>query len=424
MKKRIMLCVLICICLFLGSCSYYGLPKGEIVTLEDEKITIRILAGQSTSDAGIDEMMAEILENKFENVDFEWECVGWGEKFEPQITGKFATGDIPDIMIGKAQDASAYALTGNLAPIPEMFLAEISETALKAVTYEGTVYGLPINTFYQGVIYNKTIFEEYGLEIPETQEDLKNTTETLSANGIVPFASHFQENWSQGNITMQFMINEIFKDNPWWGIDFRNSLVHYANNENILACMEYSKYILENTWEDALIINQNEADMRFAKGEAAMYLTGAWSLQFVEQIDPDIEFGIFPYPNQKGDAKLITETNITFMKSAVTEYDTLVDDVLLEIITNEELLEEILEFTQTNTALKSMEHLNSIIIQDDIDTYVEKDCIINASVGNNQLVWTFQTDVAQMQLKWLKNEITLEEVFQFADSHRDKSMNR
>jgi len=424
MKRRIMLRVLACLCLLLAGCGYYGLPKGEIVTLDKEKMTIRILAGQSTSDAGIDEMMEEILESKFENIDFEWECVDWGEKFGSQMTGKFATGDIPDIMIGKAQDVTAYAITGNLAPIPKTLSKEISETALKAVTYEGTVYGLPINTFYQGVIYNKTIFKEYGLEIPRTQEELENIVEILSAHEIVPFASHFQENWNQGNITMQFMINEIFNDNPWWGLDFRNRLVHYSDNEDIISCLEYSRFILDNTWADALIINQNEADMRFEKGEAAMYLTGTWSLQFVEQINPDIELGIFPYPNKQGDAKLIIETNITFMKSAVTEYEDIVDEVLLEIITNEELLKEILEFTQTNTALRNMEHLNASIIQEDIDAYVDQDHIINAALGNNQLVWAFQTEVAEMQLKWLKNEITLEEVLQFADSNRDKSINR
>jgi len=424
MKKIKFKSILICICLLLEGCGYYGVPKGEIVTLKEEKMTIHILAGQSTSDAGIDEMIEEILEEKFENIDFEWECVDWGDKFDAQMAGKFATGDIPDIMIGKAQDVSAYASTGNLAPIPEELAERIDETAKAAVTYEGIVYGLPINTCYQGVLYNKSIFKKYELEVPKTIQELENITEALSANGVVPFASHFQESWNQGNITMQFMINEIFKDNLAWGQEFRLGLVSYSNNEVISNCMQYSKAILENTWSDSLIINQYEADMRFAREEAAMYLTGTWSLQFVGQINSEIDLGVFPYPNQTGDARLITETNLTFMKSAVTQHEELVDEILLEIVTNEELLKEILEFTQTNTSLKHMEHLNSVIIQADIDNYVAEGRIINAAVGNNQLVWAYQNDIAAMQLKWLKNEIALEELLEYADAHRSESLNR
>lgn len=73
---------------------------------------------------------------------------------------------------------------------------------------------------------------------------------------------------------------------------------------------------MNHTWEDAFQIDQFECDSRFVRGEAAMYLTGSWSMQFSSQYGKDIDFGIFPFPNQTGDAKLIKETNMTFMKSA------------------------------------------------------------------------------------------------------------
>lgn len=79
------------------------------------------------------------------------------------------------------------------------------------------------------------------------------------------------------------------------------------------------RYILEASWPDALDINQFESDSRFAQGEAAMYLSGSWSMQFSSQYDTGMEFGIFPYPNETGDSRLIKETNLTFMKSARTK---------------------------------------------------------------------------------------------------------
>lgn len=80
--------------------------------------------------------------------------------------------------------------------------------------------------------------------------------------------------------------------------------------------LKNNQFILNHTWEDAFQIDQFECDSRFVRGEAAMYLTGSWSMQFSSQYGKDIDFGIFPFPNQTGDAKLIKETNMTFMKSA------------------------------------------------------------------------------------------------------------
>lgn len=47
-----------------------------------------------------------------------------------------------------------------------------------------------------------------------------------------------------------------------------------------------------------------------------MKVSGSWSIQNFLDIDENFDFGIFPFPNQAGDAKLIKETNMTFMKSA------------------------------------------------------------------------------------------------------------
>ena len=79
-------------------------------------------------------------------------------------------------------------------------------------------------------------------------------------------------------------------------------------------CLENNRNILERSWEDALSIDQYESDNRFAGGQAAMYLTGSWSLQFANQYNRGDEFGIFPYPNEHGDARLLRETNVTFME--------------------------------------------------------------------------------------------------------------
>ena len=80
---------------------------------KDEQITLSVLAGQSTTDAGIEDMIDEALAAKYPNIKLEWECVDWGKDFQPKMQVYMQSG-VPDIMIGKAQDIATYAPQGIL----------------------------------------------------------------------------------------------------------------------------------------------------------------------------------------------------------------------------------------------------------------------------------------------------------------------
>lgn len=346
-----------------------------------------------------------------------------GESFDAQVRSSFAAGDVPDILVGKAQDVKAYVGTGNLAPLPDSCACRIESHALEAVTVGGTPYGLPLNTWYQGVFYNKDIFKDCGIEIPKTLKELEQAAEILEEEGITPFAGHFQESWYLGNTTMQFMMNELFCDALDWGEQFRDGSQNFSDNPSVRRCFENNQYIFNHTWKDARSIDQYECDKRFANGQAAMYLTGAWSMQFTSQYSSRDEFGIFPYPNEKGDAKLLKETNMTWMKSAHTPHDELITKIFQEIIDDGQLLGEILDYTQTQPAVDGLAWDYRSCVQEDIAYYEQENLILDVTAGNNQLVWSFQNDVASEQRLWLEGKKSLADVLQFADDHRRESIN-
>lgn len=412
-RKRLLITIGIMLMTVLTSC---GTREGD--EPEREQIKLSVLAGQSTSDAGIEDMIDEWMEEEYPDVTLEWECVDWGDSFNSKIQGRIAAGDIPDIIIGKAQDVQTYARTGNLGEISEQCSRKIESWALDTVTSGGKVYGVPYNAWYQGVIYNKGIFEELDLEPPETEEELDQVTERLKEAGIVPFAAHFQESWKAANMTMQYMTNDIFRNTPDWGDQFRSGSQNFSGNEVIRRCFENNRKILENSWEDALQIDQFESDSRFTQGEAAMYLTGSWSMQFASQYGEDQEFGIFPYPSQNGEAYLIRETNMTFMKSADSEYGELIDEIFYDLLTEQDLAQEILAFTQSSSVIKDITPVYENKLQSDIDWYIENGKVTDVSVGNSQLTWEFQDKVAVQQLLWLRGETSLDSVLRYADDNR------
>lgn len=396
---------------------------GGVVSNKDEKIVISVLAGQSTSDAGIEDMIDDVLAEKFPDIKLEWECVDWGDNFSSQLQGRIAAGEVPDIIIGKAQDVSNYAREGILAEIQIDEIDRIDEEALETVLVDDKVYGIPYNAWYQGVIYNKKIFDDLGMQVPTTLDELAMVVDTCEEKKITAFASHFQESWKIANMSMQFFVESELADNPEWGDMFRKEEIGFQQNQVMMECLQQNQYILEHTWSDAATIDQYESDKRFAEGQAAMYLTGTWSLQSLDQYtDEDGAYGIFPYPIGNS-PKLIKEINMTLMMSNSSKYQKEVQAIFSELFSNQELMQEILGFTQTYSVVDGIDSGYQSSIQEDVDYYEGNGLIVGADKGNNQLVWDFQIALADETQKWLNGEKSLEYVLSFADKNRMLSGN-
>ena len=407
MKKKSILSLLLATSMtaaLLAGCGSSG-ETGEAPAAEsssDEAVTLTVLAGQSTTDAGIEDMIDEALAAKYPEVTLEWECVDWGNDFQPKMQQYMQSG-LPDIMIGKAQDVATYAPQGILGEIDAAYLDKGLDAARENVTIDGKTYGLVYNALYQGVYYNKTMFAENGWEVPKTQEDLQAIIDDCNAKGITPFASHMVDTWSIGNVTMQFMMND-------------------AEDKAAQTAYEYNKLIFDNTYPETFSTEQTDCDAKMVLGEAAMKVSGSWSIQNFLDIDESFEFGIFPFPNPTGDSRLIIEPNITIMTSAATEHQDAVNKVLDVLTSDKELAVEILDYTKTASMLKDVTPTFANPSQADIDAYAADNMIVDVTLGNNQLVWGgFQEENAKDIAAWLQGDESFEDCLKASDGRVDAS---
>ena len=392
-----------------------------MVKADDEPVTLTVLAGQSTTDAGIEDMIDEALAEKYPNITLEWECVDWGNDFQPKMQQYMQSG-LPDIMIGKAQDVSTYAPQGVLGEIDSTYLDRGMDAARENVTIDGKTYGLVYNAMYQGVYYNKAMFKENGWEIPKTLDDLQAIIDDCKEKGITPFASHMVDTWSIGNMSMQFAMNDVFNKTPDWGDKFRAGEVSFSDSEDMQNALNYNKLIYDNTFEDTFSTEQTDCDAKMVLGDAAMKVSGSWSIQNFLDIDENFDFGIFPFPNQTGDSKLIFEPNITIMTSANTEHQDAVDDFLDLMSSDKDLAVEILDYTKTASMLKDVTPTFNNPSQEDIDKYASEDMIVDVTLGNNQLVWGgFQEENAKDIAAWLQGQESLEDCLKACDGRVDSS---
>jgi ABC-type glycerol-3-phosphate transport system substrate-binding protein len=393
----------------------------DTATADAEPVTLTVLAGQSTTDAGIEDMIDEALAEQYPNITLEWECVDWGNDFQPKMQQYMQSG-LPDIMIGKAQDVATYAPQGILGEIDETYLDRGLDAARDNVTIDGKTYGLVYNALYQGVYYNKTMFEENGWSVPTTLDELQAIIDDCNAKGITPFASHMVDTWSIGNVTMQFMMNDVFNNDPTWGDEFRAGEVSFSEDEAAQTAYQYNKLIYDNTFPETFSTEQTDCDAKMVLGEAAMKVSGSWSIQNFLDIDENFDFGIFPFPNQTGDSKLIFEPNITIMTSASSDKQDAINCVLDVLTGNKELAVEIYDYTKTAPMLKDVTPTFTNPSQEDIDKYAADNMIVDVTLGNNQLVWGgFQEENAKDIAAWLQGDITFEDALAASDARVDAS---
>jgi len=113
---------------------------------------------------------------------------------EPDIFYTYFT-DLPQVLLaGQAADITQYVNTNT---VPD--LKDIVPSAMKAVTAGTTIYGLPTSNYTQGLVYNRTLFTQAGLnpnDPPTTWAQVETDAKAIAKLG------HGIEGWgdySAGN---------------------------------------------------------------------------------------------------------------------------------------------------------------------------------------------------------------------------------
>lgn len=95
---------------------------------------------------------------------------------------RIALDTFPDIM--EIQNPSIFASEHLLGEMP----SSITHLIEHPVYYDDTNYAIPFYGTTYGMIYNKKLFAQYGLSVPQTYGDFIELCSLLQANGITPLA--------------------------------------------------------------------------------------------------------------------------------------------------------------------------------------------------------------------------------------------
>jgi raffinose/stachyose/melibiose transport system substrate-binding protein len=221
------------------------------------------------------------------------------------IRTRLVKNDVPDVITlngngglgqlmraGVFHDFSGDPLLDRINPAVQDILADIGFA-------EGEVNALGYVNNANGVIYNRQIFEEQGLEPPETWDEFIDVCESLEAAGITPFFGTLADSW-----TALPSFNAIGAY-PSQG-DFWDEMRAEGENVGADSAVSFEKDFQTALEQQAELFSYaqdgyrgrtyDDGNAAFANGEVAMLMQGIWAINPVKGINPDIDAAIFPYP--------------------------------------------------------------------------------------------------------------------------------
>ncbi len=245
----------------------------------------------------------------------------WAQYTGEILTTGIATGEAPDVFFISPGDWRRYAEGGLALPLndyfPEYLKEDLLPASLAAVTLNDNIYSVPFEMEPVALWYNKAIFEEAGLEVPTTWDELVAAAEALTTSErygiLIPTNPDYYENfvfypflWMAGGE----VVNE----------DFTAAAV---NTPEAARALGLWGTLIKEGYAAPTSLGADPVDERFPTEQAAMFVSGYWVYGWLTANYPEFveKVGVasIPAPDE-GDELITVYGGWTVMVYAGTEH--------------------------------------------------------------------------------------------------------
>lgn len=212
--------------------------------------------------------------------------------------------DGPDIAMLRAYGGVQPAIQSEqVVPIDDIVdgLDQFEPTVLRAAQglEDGATYGVPFAYQTMQMFYNKTMFDEMGLEEPTTWDEFIALQDALMDEDMTPMALGAREDW------VLPMFHDIVGAAHYGGTDFEEKVLSGETDftdpayvESLQIVKDMQQYMDESV--NAIAVA--DAVLQFTSGQAAQWPGGSFDLPTFRDSAPDIEWGVYEVPPAPGSA--------------------------------------------------------------------------------------------------------------------------
>lgn len=273
-------------------------------TTTPEDVTLRVLSFRVEDAAFYDEFHPR-FEQEYPHIKIEYDVVPtaeWGTIFNARvISGNldvFAAGD------ANARDTTMNVHMADLGDQP--FFENYFEDALAAGQYEGKQLFLPAAGVGVLTFYNKDLFNDLSISIPQTWDEFIDACEKIKGEGIAPVVLGGADQWPINMVIIEMETGLVSAHDRDFYTKMRTEETKFSD-PGWVKIFERIEVLSNYFQRNAFGMPYGQAPGVFALGEAAMMIDGSWSAQQIEDAEPEFEVSAFllPSSDNKEDNKYI-----------------------------------------------------------------------------------------------------------------------
>lgn len=222
-------------------------------------------------------------------------------EYNAVLNSRLEAGSAGDLITCRPFDPSLELYErGFLASLNDLpGMENFSDVAQSAwITDDGSeVFCVPMASVIHGFIYNQAIFDELGLEEPQTYEAFLELLEGVQGSGYAPLVMGTADQWEAATMGYQNI-----GPNYWRGEEGRRGLIEGTIGYNEGGFLQAFEALAE--WRPYLVegyqaTSYSDAQNLFAIGMGAVYPAGSWDISVFNPL-VDFEMGAFPPPPPAG----------------------------------------------------------------------------------------------------------------------------
>jgi raffinose/stachyose/melibiose transport system substrate-binding protein len=274
---------------------------------DGKKVKLRVVT--ITTDENRNNIMEKFIKpnvaKALPNVEVEFEPGGGGDDMANKLKTYNASGDMPDIFWDDASIFTPIYSAGNIMDLTpyitkDGFLNKYAvPDALKHT--DGKIYSLSSgsDTYFTPVIfYHKDMFEQAGVQVPKTFDELIEASKKLKSKGMVPAVTPGKGGWGPQLYMLQQMIQT---GDPQAMADLINNKTDFNNPSVKAGVSRIEQLAKEGVFPEGIAnLDYGPAKEMFTSKKAAMYWMFTWELPNLAS-DDTVDFFPFPSASDKYD---------------------------------------------------------------------------------------------------------------------------
>ncbi|HHV12367.1 MAG TPA: carbohydrate ABC transporter substrate-binding protein [Clostridiales bacterium] len=261
-------------------------------------VTLTMLKDADSADTGLNAVLALAKEKLGITVEVE-NRVG-GAEGDTIVKTRLASGDMSDLCLYNSGSllAAIHPADYFIDISGEDFISRLDDTYKKTVTVDGITYGIPFSSSQAGaILYNKTIYQELGLSVPKTWDELIANCEAIKGAGKTALIGTFGDSWTSQLIFLGDNYNILAQD-PSFATNFEAGTIKYATSPAGLRSFEKLAQLLPYYNGDYLAATYDDGTDMLANAEGAMWPMLTQALSNIYELYPDKidDIGVFAIP--------------------------------------------------------------------------------------------------------------------------------